>query len=255
MTPRRSGFLRRRARLDDHELGAGVGAHGRGAGGGRRAVDRNPARHRADQRRVQLGTGQAGARPRVSPSSATTRTSSTSTIDPKDDWVFRATPDVSMFSALRFAKISAYVGSQLGYYKTYISENSAGYEYRGRVDLLASRFQPFIGGGETQRPHAAERRNRHAGRPEGAGTVGRTGLLARARTRKVYRRRVAQQHRVLQCGRGRRRPVRIAQPGRHELLGRRANRADAAHHADGVRFASRRTGSNPRRCGTPTPAA
>ena len=70
-------------------------------------------------------------------------------VDPKDDWVFRATPDVTVFSALPFAKISAYVGSQLGYYKTYTDQNSAGYEYRGRIDFLASRFQPFIGGGET----------------------------------------------------------------------------------------------------------
>lgn len=70
-------------------------------------------------------------------------------LDPKSDWVFRATPDVSMFAALRFFKFTLYAGSQLGYYKTYTGENSAGYEYRGRLDVLASRFQPFIGGGET----------------------------------------------------------------------------------------------------------
>ena len=70
-------------------------------------------------------------------------------VDPKEDWVLRATPDVSVFSALRFARISLYVGSQLSYFKTYTSENSAGYEYRGRVDFIASRLQPFIGGGET----------------------------------------------------------------------------------------------------------
>lgn len=71
-------------------------------------------------------------------------------VNPKDDWVIRLTPDVSMFSAVRFAKLSFYVGSQLGYYHTYTDENFAGYEYRGRIDLLASRFQPFIGGGETR---------------------------------------------------------------------------------------------------------
>ncbi len=70
-------------------------------------------------------------------------------VDPKGDWVLRATPDVSVFSTLRSARISAYFGSQLGYYKTYTKENSAGYEYRGRLDVLARRFQPFIGGGET----------------------------------------------------------------------------------------------------------
>lgn len=70
--------------------------------------------------------------------------------NPKDDWVFRGTPDLSVFSALTFAKISLYAGSQLAYYKTYVDERSAGHEYRGRIDLQLSRLHPFIGGGETR---------------------------------------------------------------------------------------------------------
>jgi len=70
--------------------------------------------------------------------------------NPKRDWVFRGTPDVSMFSAVRFAKLSAYAGSELAYYKKYKDERSVGYEYRARLDLLISRMQPFFGGGETR---------------------------------------------------------------------------------------------------------
>lgn len=70
-------------------------------------------------------------------------------IDPTSDWVLRAKPDVALFSAVRFAKLSAYLGSQLAYYKSYPEEQSINYEYRARLDLLISRMQPFIGGGET----------------------------------------------------------------------------------------------------------
>ncbi len=69
---------------------------------------------------------------------------------PKEDYVFRGTPDLSVFSVVRFAKLSLYAGSQLSYYRTYTEERSAGHEYRGRVDLLISRMHPFIGGGETR---------------------------------------------------------------------------------------------------------
>lgn len=71
-------------------------------------------------------------------------------VDPKDDYVFRGTPDVSAYSAVRFAKLSMYAGSQLAYFKTYKDENSAGYEYRGRLDMLLSRFLPYVGYGETR---------------------------------------------------------------------------------------------------------
>jgi len=70
--------------------------------------------------------------------------------DPKRDWVFRGTPDVSVFSAVRFAKLSAYAGSEMAYYHKYKDERSIGYEYRGRLDLLISRMQPFVGVGETR---------------------------------------------------------------------------------------------------------
>jgi hypothetical protein len=70
-------------------------------------------------------------------------------VDPKDDWVFRGKPDLALFSAVRFAKLSAYLGSQFAYYKSYPEEQSLDYEYRARLDLLISRMHPFIGGGET----------------------------------------------------------------------------------------------------------
>ncbi|MFA5909868.1 MAG: outer membrane beta-barrel protein [Vicinamibacterales bacterium] len=70
--------------------------------------------------------------------------------NPKEDYVFRGTPDVSVFSVVRFAKLSLYAGSELAYYRTYTNERSVGHEYRGRVDFLISRMHPFFGGGETR---------------------------------------------------------------------------------------------------------
>src|SRR5262245_4119751 len=40
-------------------------------------------------------------------------------VDPKDDWVFRAMPDISVFSRMRLLKVSAYAGSDMNYYHTY----------------------------------------------------------------------------------------------------------------------------------------
>jgi hypothetical protein len=70
--------------------------------------------------------------------------------EPSEDYVIRGRPDVSMFSLLRFAKISAYAGSDMQYYRTYDSERSIGHQYRARVDFLLSRVQPYIGGGQTR---------------------------------------------------------------------------------------------------------
>ena len=70
-------------------------------------------------------------------------------VDPNQAWVFRGKPDAAFFSAVRFAKLSAYLGSQFAYYNGYPEEHSLNYEYRGRLDLLISRMHPFIGGGET----------------------------------------------------------------------------------------------------------
>lgn len=71
--------------------------------------------------------------------------------DPKEDWVFRGTPDVSVFTGLRFARISAYLGSELAYYQKYKDERAAGIEYRARADIPLSRLTPFIAGGETRK--------------------------------------------------------------------------------------------------------
>ena len=70
--------------------------------------------------------------------------------NPKDDWVFRGKPDVAIYSTLRWVRVSAYAGSELAYYRTYDSERSAGYEYRGRLDMTVSRLYPFLGGGFTK---------------------------------------------------------------------------------------------------------
>lgn len=70
--------------------------------------------------------------------------------NPKSDFVFRARPDVSAFTRVRFAQVSALVGSELAYYKKYSSERTAGLEYRGRLDILAGRLRPFVGGGRTR---------------------------------------------------------------------------------------------------------
>lgn len=64
---------------------------------------------------------------------------------PKEDWVAAVQPDVSVFSQLRFVRLSAYAGSELTYYRTYDSERSVGHAVRGRVDFLLSRVRPFIG--------------------------------------------------------------------------------------------------------------
>lgn len=69
---------------------------------------------------------------------------------PKEDWVAAVTPDVSVFTRLRFVRISAYAGSELTYYHEYESERSVGYAGRGRFDFLLSRMRPFVGVGRTQ---------------------------------------------------------------------------------------------------------
>lgn len=70
--------------------------------------------------------------------------------DPKKDWVFRGTPDVSVFWGSRFVRVSAYAGAKLAYYKKFADERSVGHDYRGRLDGMMSRLHPFIGGGESR---------------------------------------------------------------------------------------------------------
>ena len=69
---------------------------------------------------------------------------------PKEDWVVAAQPDLSIFTRLRFVRLSAYGGAELTYYKKYESERSVGYAGRARVDFLLSRVRPFFGGGATR---------------------------------------------------------------------------------------------------------
>lgn len=69
---------------------------------------------------------------------------------PKEDYLISAQPDASVFTRLRFVKVSAYGGIEFNYFKTYTSEDSVGHAVRGRVDLLLSRMRPFIAAGETK---------------------------------------------------------------------------------------------------------
>ena len=71
-------------------------------------------------------------------------------VDPKDDFVIRIAPDASLFTRLRFVQLSAYGGGDFSYFNTYDSENSTGYQVRGRSDFLLSRVRPFIAGGRTR---------------------------------------------------------------------------------------------------------
>jgi len=85
---------------------------------------------------------------------------------PNEDYVAKATPDISAYARLRFLRISAYAGSDLNYYQKYESERSVGYIVRGRFDFLLSRVRPFTGGGRLEtreRPNAEidVRANRH----------------------------------------------------------------------------------------------
>jgi len=72
------------------------------------------------------------------------------TASPKDDFVAEIQPDVSVFSRLRFLRISAYAGSSMAYFHEYESERSVGYDGRARVDVLLSRIRPFFGYGEAR---------------------------------------------------------------------------------------------------------
>ena len=69
---------------------------------------------------------------------------------PDSDFVLETTPDVAMFSRLRFFKVSAYAGAELHYYHNFQSEQSVGHALRARVDLLLSRMRPFFGAGHTE---------------------------------------------------------------------------------------------------------
>lgn len=71
-------------------------------------------------------------------------------VDPKEDFVVRVAPDVSLFAKLRFVQLSAYGGGDFSYFNTYDQENSAGFQVRGRSDFLLSRLRPFVAGGRTR---------------------------------------------------------------------------------------------------------
>jgi hypothetical protein len=70
--------------------------------------------------------------------------------DQKEDWVFRGSPDISIFSGLRWFTLSAYAASDLQYFKTYASERSVGHRYSARLDTNLSRVHPFVGVGQSR---------------------------------------------------------------------------------------------------------
>ena len=71
-------------------------------------------------------------------------------VAPKADWVVAGTPDVSLFTRLRWIQLSLYAGVPFQYYHHYESERDFGLAYRGRADFLLSRVSPFVGAGRTR---------------------------------------------------------------------------------------------------------
>ncbi|HWI19294.1 MAG TPA: outer membrane beta-barrel protein [Vicinamibacterales bacterium] len=69
---------------------------------------------------------------------------------PDEDYVASFTPDLSLYSRLRWVRLSAYGGSTLTYFREFDSENSVGYAWRGRADFLISRVRPFVAAGNTR---------------------------------------------------------------------------------------------------------
>jgi hypothetical protein len=70
--------------------------------------------------------------------------------DPKKDFVVAGTPDVSAFVRTRFFTISAYVGAEMQFYQKYKKERSIGPANKARVDILMSRFTPYVGFAQTR---------------------------------------------------------------------------------------------------------
>lgn len=71
-------------------------------------------------------------------------------VNPTRDWVVAGTPDVAAFMRLRWVQISAYGGLEMQYYKDSEGEREISPQTRARVDFLLSRFQPFVGAGQTK---------------------------------------------------------------------------------------------------------
>jgi Putative beta-barrel porin 2 len=69
---------------------------------------------------------------------------------PDEDYVASLTPDASIYSRLRWVRLSAYGGSTLTYYRKFDTESSIGYAWRGRADFLISRVRPFLAAGNTR---------------------------------------------------------------------------------------------------------
>lgn len=70
--------------------------------------------------------------------------------DPKSDFITQVAPDLSVFSRMRFVKLSVYTGGDFAWFQEYKTENWTGYRVRGRVDLLLSRVRPFAAYGQTR---------------------------------------------------------------------------------------------------------
>ena len=71
-------------------------------------------------------------------------------VDPKEDFVAIVSPDVAVFTRLRFLQLSGYGGANFNYFNTYTDERSVGYAGRARADILLSRFHPFVAGGRSR---------------------------------------------------------------------------------------------------------
>ena len=65
-------------------------------------------------------------------------------VDPKQDYVIAAAPDLTGFMRLRFMRISFATGAEFTYFREYTSERSVGQQMSGRIDFLLGRLQPFV---------------------------------------------------------------------------------------------------------------
>jgi len=76
--------------------------------------------------------------------------------DPQSDFHALITPDVTLYLRTGLLRLTAASTVDFTYYRTYTSERGVNRTLRGRMELLLSRFRPFLGGATV---HTRERPN------------------------------------------------------------------------------------------------
>jgi Putative beta-barrel porin 2 len=70
-------------------------------------------------------------------------------VDPKQDWVVAASPDLNVYVRMRFIRFTMFTAANFRYYFEYESERSVGQQLRGRLDFLLSRLKPYVSASRT----------------------------------------------------------------------------------------------------------